>query len=41
MIRFIETNGRIPTIDTIARISRAFKIPLNQLVIEAEGKLKL
>jgi ribosome-binding protein aMBF1 (putative translation factor) len=41
MIRFIETSERIPTIDTVARISRALGIPLSQLVIEAEGRLKL
>jgi ribosome-binding protein aMBF1 (putative translation factor) len=39
MIRFIETSERIPTIDTVARISRAFGISLSQLVAEAEKKL--
>ena len=39
MISFIETNGRIPTIDSVARISRAFGISLSQLVAEAENKL--
>jgi len=39
MIRFIETNERIPTIDTVARISRAFGIPFSKLVAEAEGRL--
>ena len=34
MIRFIETNERIPTIDTVARISRAFGIPFSKLVAE-------
>ena len=39
MISFIETNRRIPTIDTVARISRAFGIPFSKLVAEAENKL--
>jgi transcriptional regulator with XRE-family HTH domain len=39
MISFIETNRRIPTIDTVARISRAFGIPFSKLVAEAEKKL--
>jgi transcriptional regulator with XRE-family HTH domain len=39
MIRFIETNERIPTIDTIARISRAFGIPCSKLLAEAENNL--
>ena len=39
MIRFIENNERIPTVDTVARISRAFGISLSQLVAEAEKKL--
>jgi transcriptional regulator with XRE-family HTH domain len=39
MIRFIENNERIPTVDTVARISRAFGMSLSQLVIEAEKKL--
>jgi transcriptional regulator with XRE-family HTH domain len=34
MISFIETNRRIPTIDTVARISRAFGIPFSKLVAE-------
>jgi hypothetical protein len=38
MIRFVETNGRIPTIDTVARISSAFDISLSQLVADAEKK---
>jgi hypothetical protein len=29
MIRFIENNKRIPTVDTVARISRAFGISLS------------
>jgi transcriptional regulator with XRE-family HTH domain len=40
MISFIETNRRIPTIDTVARISRAFGIPFSKLVLEAERKLQ-
>jgi transcriptional regulator with XRE-family HTH domain len=39
MIRFIEAHERIPTIDTVARVSRAFGISLSQLVTEAENKL--
>jgi len=38
-LSFIETNRRIPTIDTVARISRAFGIPFSKLVAEAENKL--
>jgi transcriptional regulator with XRE-family HTH domain len=36
-----ETNRRIPTVDTVARISRAFGIPFSKLVAEAENKLQL
>jgi transcriptional regulator with XRE-family HTH domain len=39
MIRFIENNERVPTVDTVARISRAFGISLSQLVVEAENFL--
>jgi transcriptional regulator with XRE-family HTH domain len=39
MIRFIEAHERIPTIDTIARISRAFGVPCSKLLAEAENKL--
>ena len=39
MIRFIETNERIPTIDTVARISRAFGVSCGQLIREAERTL--
>ena len=39
MIRFIETNERIPTIDTLARISRAFGVSCGQLIREAERTL--
>jgi transcriptional regulator with XRE-family HTH domain len=35
----MENNERIPTVDTVARISRAFGISLSQLVAEAEKKL--
>jgi hypothetical protein len=31
-------NRRIPTVDTVARISRAFGIPFTNLVTEAETK---
>jgi hypothetical protein len=41
MIGLIENNERIPTVDTVARISRAFGICLSQLVAEAEGRSKL
>jgi transcriptional regulator with XRE-family HTH domain len=36
MLGYIETSTRIPTIDTIARISRALGIPCSQLLAEAE-----
>ena len=39
MIRFIEAHERIPTIDTIARISRAFGVPCSKLLAEAEREL--
>ena len=39
MLRFIETNRRVPTIDTVARISRAFGLPTHKLVAEAERQL--
>jgi transcriptional regulator with XRE-family HTH domain len=39
MISFIETSRRIPTVDTVARISRAFGIPFSKLVLDAEKKL--
>ncbi|HEY1717744.1 MAG TPA: helix-turn-helix transcriptional regulator [Verrucomicrobiae bacterium] len=39
MIRFIEAHERIPTIDTIARISRAFGVPCSKLLAEAENFL--
>ena len=39
MIRFIENNERIPTVDTVARISRAFGVPCSKLLAEAEKNL--
>ena len=39
MLSFIETNRRVPTIDTVARISRAFGLPAHKLVAEAEKNL--
>lgn len=39
MIRFVEARDRVPTIDTGARISRAFGIPLSRLIAEAERRL--
>jgi transcriptional regulator with XRE-family HTH domain len=39
MISFIEANRRIPTVDAVARISRAFGISLSLLVAEVEKKL--
>ena len=39
MLSFIETNRRVPTIDTVARISRAFGVPTHKLVAEAERQL--
>ena len=41
IISFIETNGRIPTVDTVARISRAFGLSCGKLLAEAEKKLEL
>jgi transcriptional regulator with XRE-family HTH domain len=39
MLSFIETNRRVPTIDTVTRISRAFGLPCSRLVAEAERQL--
>jgi transcriptional regulator with XRE-family HTH domain len=39
MVSFIETSRRIPTVDTVARISRAFGISFSKLVAKAENKL--
>jgi transcriptional regulator with XRE-family HTH domain len=39
MLSFIETNRRVPTIGTVARISRAFGLPCSRLVAEAERNL--
>jgi transcriptional regulator with XRE-family HTH domain len=39
MIGFTENNERIPTVDTVVRISCAFGISLSQLIEEAEKKL--
>jgi transcriptional regulator with XRE-family HTH domain len=39
MINFVETQQRVPTMDTIARISRAFGMPCSKLLAEAENKL--
>jgi transcriptional regulator with XRE-family HTH domain len=41
MISFIETNRRIPTIDSVARISRALGVPFSKLMWEAEFELQL
>jgi transcriptional regulator with XRE-family HTH domain len=41
MIRFVENSERIPTIDTLARISRALDVPCSRLMAEAERRLKL
>jgi transcriptional regulator with XRE-family HTH domain len=40
MISFIETSRRIPTVDSVARISRAFGVPFSKLVAEAESRLQ-
>jgi len=40
MISFIETNRRVPTIDSVARISRALAVPFSKLVAEAEGRVQ-
>jgi len=37
MLSFIATTRRIPTIDTVARMSRAFGVPFVKLVAEAEN----
>ena len=39
MISFVETNERVPTIDTVARIGRAFGVPCSRLVVEAEARV--
>jgi XRE family transcriptional regulator of biofilm formation len=39
MLSFIETNRRVPTIDTVARISRALGLPCSKLVAEAARAL--
>jgi transcriptional regulator with XRE-family HTH domain len=39
MIAFIESNERVPTIDTVARIARAFGVRCSRLVAEAERRL--
>jgi hypothetical protein len=39
MISFIETNRRIPTIDTVARINWAFGVTCSKLLAQAESKL--
>ena len=36
-----KTRERVPTIDTGARISRAFGLPLSRLIAEAERRLHL
>ena len=41
MIRFVEHRDRIPTVDTLARLGRAFGVPLSRLVAEAERRIKL
>ena len=41
MISFIETSRRIPTIDSVARISRALGVPCSKLMWEAEFELQL
>lgn len=39
MLSFVETERRVPTVDTVARISRALELPLSQLVAAAERRL--
>ena len=39
MLSFVETERRVPTVDTVARISRAFELPLSQLFAAAERRL--
>jgi hypothetical protein len=40
MIGFVETNERVPTIDTVARIGRAFGVSCSRLVVEAENRIR-
>jgi transcriptional regulator with XRE-family HTH domain len=37
MLSFVETGRRVPSIDTVARISRALGVPCSRLLAEAEG----
>jgi transcriptional regulator with XRE-family HTH domain len=41
MIGFVEKFQRVPTIQTAARFSRAFGIPLSRLIAEAERRMQL
>jgi len=41
MIKYVEVVKRVPTIETGARIGRAFEVPLSQLIAEAERRLQL
>ena len=41
MIKYVEARDQVPTIDTGARISRAFGVPFSQLIAEAERRLQL
>jgi transcriptional regulator with XRE-family HTH domain len=39
MMRFVEKGERIPSIDTAARVSRAFGVSLSRLILDAEKLL--
>ena len=41
MIRSIQSNRHGPTIDALARISRAFGVPCSKRMVEAEIELRL
>jgi transcriptional regulator with XRE-family HTH domain len=39
MIAMVEKRRRVPTVDTVARISRALGMPLTRLVSHAEARV--
>lgn len=41
MIGYVETQRSVPTIDTVARIGRAFGVSCSRLVGEAERRIRL
>ena len=40
MIRYIETGTRIPTVDSLARLSRALGVDVSRLMVQAERRLR-